>query len=43
MELTNEIRTFIDLHRQEAYELLIELVQIPVGSMWRQDRTFCLL
>lgn len=42
MELTNQIQTYIDAHRQEAYELLLELAQIPAPSNHEEKRAvFC--
>lgn len=32
MQLTQEILRYIDEHREEAYQLLIELAQIPAPS-----------
>ena len=42
MKLTNEISQYLDDHRQEAYELLLELAQIPAPSNQEQRRAeFC--
>lgn len=42
MELTNEIHQYIDDHRQEAYELLLELARIPAPSHKEEKRAaFC--
>ena len=42
MELTKEILTYIDSHWQQAYELLIELAQIPAPSNHEEKRAqFC--
>ena len=42
MELTKEILTYMDEHRQEAYELLLELAQIPAPSNKEEKRAeFC--
>ena len=43
MKLTQEIHAYIDAHQQEAYELLIELAQIPAPSNHEEKRAeFCL-
>lgn len=42
MQLTQEIIQFIDQHREQAYELLLELAQIPSPSNCEQMRAeFC--
>lgn len=42
MELTKQILTYIETHRQEAYDLLLELVQIPAPSNHEEERAiFC--
>ena len=42
MELTKQIQNYIDGHRQEAYELLLELAQIPAPSNHEEKRAvFC--
>ena len=42
MELTNDIIRYIDMHRQEAYDLLISLAQIPSPSNYEEKRAeFC--
>ena len=42
MELTKQIQTYIDTHRQEAYDLLLELAQIPAPSNHEEKRAvFC--
>lgn len=42
MELSKEILEFIDAHRQEEYELLLELAQIPSPSNHEHKRAaFC--
>ena len=42
MQLTQEILQYIDEHRQEAYDLLIELAQIPAPSNHEEKRAaFC--
>jgi len=42
MELTEKILTYIDDHRQEAFELLVELAQIPAPSNKEEKRAqFC--
>lgn len=42
MELTKGVLAYIDTHRQQAYELLIELAQIPAPSNHEQKRAaFC--
>lgn len=42
MTLTNEILTYIDTHRQMAYDLLLELAQIPAPSHHEEARAeFC--
>ena len=42
MELSKEILEFIDAHRQEGYELLLELAQIPSPSNHEHKRAaFC--
>ena len=42
MELTREILEYIDVHRQEEYELLLELAQIPAPSNHEEKRAqFC--
>ena len=42
MELSKEILEYIDVHRQEAYELLLELAQIPAPSNHEEKRAaFC--
>ena len=42
MELTHKIESYIEEHRQEAYDLLLELAQIPAPSNQEQLRTeFC--
>lgn len=42
MILTDEILSYIDAHRQEAYELLLELAQIPAPSNQEEKRAvFC--
>ena len=44
MELTKEVLSYIENHRQEAYELLIELAQIPSPSNHEEKRaSFCKL
>ena len=42
MELTKEIAFYMEEHRQEAYELLLELAQIPAPSNQEEKRAeFC--
>ena len=42
MELTNEILSYIDVHAQEAFGLLVELAQIPAPSNNEEKRAhFC--
>ena len=42
MELTTQILTYIENHRQEAYDLLLELAQIPAPSNREEKRAhFC--
>jgi acetylornithine deacetylase/succinyl-diaminopimelate desuccinylase-like protein len=42
MELTKQIQNYIGGHRQEAYELLLELAQIPAPSNHEEKRAvFC--
>lgn len=42
MRLTDEILSWYDDHRQEAYDLLIELAQIPAPSNHEEKRAeFC--
>ena len=42
MELTKQILTYIETHRQEAYDLLLELAQIPAPSNHEEERAiFC--
>ena len=42
MELTKEILRYMEEHRQEAYELLLELAQIPAPSNREEKRAeFC--
>lgn len=42
MELSKEILDYIDAHRQEGYELLLELAQIPAPSNHEEKRAdFC--
>lgn len=42
MILTTPILEYIDAHRQEAYELLLELAQIPAPSNYEEKRAeFC--
>lgn len=42
MEMTKEILAYFDEHRQEAYDLLIELAQIPAPSNHEEKRAaFC--
>ena len=42
MELTKEILEYIDNHRQEGYDLLLELAQIPAPSNHEEKRAaFC--
>ena len=42
MELSKEILEYIDVHRQEAYELLLEIAQIPSPSNHEEKRAaFC--
>lgn len=42
MKITKEIHDYIDAHRQEAYDLLIELAQIPAPSHKEEKRAeFC--
>lgn len=42
MQLTQEILTYIEEHRQEGYELLLELAQIPAPSNHEEKRAeFC--
>ena len=42
MQLTQEIFSYIDEHREEAYQLLIELAQIPAPSNHEEKRAaFC--
>ncbi len=42
MEMTPEILHYMDEHRQEAYELLVELAQIPAPSNHEEQRAaFC--
>ncbi len=42
MELTKEILTYMEENRQEAYELLLELAQIPAPSNHEEKRAeFC--
>lgn len=42
MHLTQEILTYIEAHREEAYQLLLELAQIPAPSHHEERRAaFC--
>lgn len=42
MELTQEIQEYLDSHRQEAFELMLTLAQIPAPSNQEQARAdFC--
>lgn len=42
MELTKQILTYIETHRQEAFDLLLELAQIPAPSNHEEERAiFC--
>ena len=42
MKLTPEIIEYIDAHQKEAYDLLIELAQIPAPSHHEEKRAeFC--
>ena len=42
MELSKEILDYIEDHRQEGYELLLELAQIPAPSNHEEKRAaFC--
>ena len=42
MEMTDSIRTYFDQHRQQAYDLLLELAQIPAPSNHEEKRAeFC--
>ena len=42
MELTKEIASYMEEHRQEAYELVLELAQIPAPSNQEEKRAeFC--
>ena len=42
MELTKQIQNYIDGHGQEAYELLLELAQVPAPSNHEEKRAvFC--
>lgn len=42
MTLSNEILSYIDAHAQEAFELLVELAQIPAPSNHEEERAqFC--
>ena len=42
MQLTPEILQYIDSHREEAYQLLLELAQIPAPSNHEEQRAeFC--
>ena len=42
MQLSQEILHYIEEHRQEAFDLLIELAQIPAPSNYEEKRaTFC--
>ena len=42
MQMTKEILTYFDEHRREAYDLLIELAQIPAPSHHEEKRAeFC--
>lgn len=42
MQLTQQILTYIEDHRQEAYDLLLELAQIPAPSNHEEKRAeFC--
>lgn len=42
MKLTQSVLDYIDAHRQEAYELLLELAQIPAPSNQEEKRAqFC--
>ena len=42
LELTRQILTYIESHRQEAYDLLLELAQIPAPSNHEEKRAvFC--
>ena len=43
MTLSNEIHSYIEAHYQEAFDLLVELAQIPAPSHYEQKRAeFCL-
>ena len=43
MTLSNEIHSYIEAHYQEAFDLLVELAQIPAPSHYEQNRAeFCL-
>lgn len=42
MQLTQEILNYIEAHREEAYQLLLELAQIPAPSHHEERRAaFC--
>ena len=42
MELTRKIESYIEVHQQEAYDLLLELAQIPAPSNQEEQRAaFC--
>lgn len=42
LELTKQILAYIESHRQEAYDLLLELAQIPAPSNHEEERAvFC--
>ena len=42
MELTRKIESYIEAHQQEAYDLLLELAQIPAPSNQEEQRAvFC--
>lgn len=43
MEITQDIRSYIESHRKEAFDLLVELAQIPAPSHHEERRAeFCL-
>ena len=42
MQMTNEILKYIEDHRQEAFDLLVEMAQIPAPSHHEEKRAvFC--
>ena len=42
MQLSQQILTYIDQHREESYQLLLELAQIPSPSNHEEKRAaFC--